>query len=362
MELHMTPRSQDEESPWQPRPFVPAEVTREEWSLYHAFRRVRHAERNPEEPLDSDETVEKQMLVPELNWRCRRYYYPSDAGEMAGGCYFESPKPSSPEYESTRHIVYASLGVIKPFRRRGIGTAMLRLALEELDRRGARVLSSWVSEDDGMAFAEWCGADRKQIERASRLVFGQIDWNLMQRWVDELEVRAPGVTLEMYADRLPDSFIPEYCPVRTELMNLMPWDDADHGDIVVTPEDLAKMYERLDAAKAQHHTLITREADGTISGMTDVSWKPEHPTEVEQWFTGVHPDYRGRGLGKALKAAMVLFLRERYDSLEVIRTENSTTNAAMLAINELMGFREYKKYVVYQVGRDDLARHLASIE
>ncbi|MFN2250580.1 MAG: GNAT family N-acetyltransferase [Anaerolineae bacterium] len=344
---------------WRLQPFVPQEVPEDQWARYHTFRRIRHDERDPDEPLATDEVVEKSMKVPELYWRNRRHVI--DTGdEIIAYANFESPKPDSPEYESTKHLLYSDPAVIGPYRRRGLGTYIMGAALEELDRLGARVFTTWTCEDDGRAFAEWCGAERKQTERLSRLDFRAIDWSEMEQWAADLEARGQGTKLEMYPDRLPDSLIDEFCPARTELMNRMPWDDAEHGDIVVTPEDIAKMYERLDVARAQHHNLISREPDGTISGMTDVVWRPDQPGEVEQWFTGVDPDYAGRGIGKALKAAMVLFLRDRYDGLEWVRTGNSTTNAAMLSINERMGFEEYQRYDTYQISRDDLARHLAA--
>jgi ribosomal protein S18 acetylase RimI-like enzyme len=80
---------------------------------------------------------------------------------------------------------------------------------------------------------------------------------------------------------------------------------------------------------------------------------------VEQWFTGVDPAYRGRGLGKGLKAAMLRYCRDRYGDLRWVRTGNSTTNASMLAINERLGFREYRRYTTYQIARDALAAYLA---
>jgi GNAT superfamily N-acetyltransferase len=347
-------------SGWAPTPFLPKEASRDQWSKYHAFRKTRHQERDPDEPLSTDKVVEDSMKIDELYWRHKRYVV--EAGEhIAGFCCFESPMPNSPEYESTRHILYADFAVIGQFRRNGIGTELLRGAVAELDRLGARVLTSWTSEDAGRAFAAWCGAETKQVERMSRLDFGTVDWDTMEQWVADLKTRASGASLELYPDRLPDSMIEEFCPARTELMNLMPWDDAEHGDIVVTPEDIDKMYEQLDVSHADHHNYLAREADGTISGMTDVVRRPDHPGEIEQWFTGVNPKFGGRGVGKALKAAMMLYLRDRYDGLVWMRTGNSTTNGAMLSINERMGFEEYRRYNVYQIARDDLASFLNSL-
>jgi len=344
---------------WSPVPFEPQGTSRELWAAFHAYRRERHAERAADEPLAFDEVVEENMKIESATWPSRRFYVEAK-GRMVGFCALAGPKPDTPEYPSNRHLVYFSSGVIGPYRRRGIGTSMLRLALEELETRGARVLTGHSSEPDGQAFAEWCGAAAKQTERLSRLDFTTIDWDRVDRWVGALETRAPGTRLELFADRLPEEFLEEYCLARTELLNLMPWDDAEHGDIVVTPDDYREVYRRFDISRSDHHTYLTREPDGPISGITDVSWSPDHPDELEQWFTGVLPDYRGRGLGKALKAAMLRYVGQRYEGLRWVRTGNSTTNGAMLAINERLGWREYRRIVTYQVERDALAALLSA--
>lgn len=340
--------------------FDPTAASRRQWDRLHEFRRLRHEERATDEPLPSDDVVEQDSRLDNPNRDRRRWCVESD-DRMVGFLGLSAVRPGAPDYESSRHIVEVMLSVVGDYRRRGIGTQLLRTALHELDALEARILSGFVEEPDGHPFAEWCGARATQVERLSRLDFATVDWADMDAWIADLEVRAPGARLELYPDRIPDDFLEEYCSVRTELMNLMPWDDSEHGDIIVTPDTMRTMYERLAISATEHHTYISREPDGTISGMTDVSWTPEHPGHIDQWFTGVHPDYRRRGLGKALKAAMLRYVDERYEGIECVRTGNATTNAAMLAINERMGFRECSCFTVYQLDRDELAAHLAGL-
>jgi GNAT superfamily N-acetyltransferase len=226
------------------------------------------------------------------------------------------------------------------------------------DEYQTRVIGLYSEEADGIAALEHIGAEVKQLERRSRLDFGSVDWEMVERWVRELAERSPGTRLEMYADKMPDEFLEEYCAARTVLMNLMPWDDLEHGDIVVVPEDFREMYARLAFTNSEHHTLISREPDGSITGITDVSWRPSAPDQVSQWFTGVHPDARGRGVGKALKARMLQYVHERYPQAVWMSTENSSTNGAMLAINTALGFREHRIGRAMQIERDALARFL----
>jgi mycothiol synthase len=79
---------------------------------------------------------------------------------------------------------------------------------------------------------------------------------------------------------------------------------------------------------------------------------------LEQQFTGVRPDARGRGLGKWIKAAMLLHMRELYPRAEWVVTENAHSNGPMLKINRTMGFKAYREAIEYQVTRDQLQARL----
>ncbi len=337
--------------------FFPREAASQDWTAYHAFRLQRHLEFDDSEPYVDDAPTQKSMMRDEPFYFERRFMV-RDGDAVVGMAYASAPKPNSPEYESGKHILWAGGGVVGSARNRGVGRALMKKLLATADEYQTRVVSLYSEEDDGIAALEHVGAEVKQLERRSRLDLTTLDWEMADRWVAELANRSPDTKLEMYADKMPDSFLDEYCAARTVLMNLMPWDDLEHGDIVIVPEDMHEMYARLAFTNADHHTLISREPDGSITGITDVSWRPSAPQKVSQWFTGVHPDARGRGVGKALKAQMLRYVHERYPQAEWMSTENSSTNGAMLAINNMLGFREHRIGRSYQIERDTLARYL----
>jgi len=82
------------------------------------------------------------------------------------------------------------------------------------------------------------------------------------------------------------------------------------------------------------------------------------PAVVQQQFTGVRPDARGRGLGKWIKAAMLQRVHELYPEARWISTYNAMSNDPMLAINHALGFRRHRAGAEYQISRDDLAKKL----
>lgn len=341
--------------------FVPKDATRDEWSLYHAYRRIRHQETRPEDPLNPDDLVEKSMKREDPFSEQRQFVVVAD-GDMVSSFGAGVAKPDSPGYESNKQYIWAGGGVTTGYRRRGIGTMWVRKTLELMEEWDKTVCTFWwVEEEDGHAFMKWLGAGQKQTFAENRLDFSQIDWEKIERWVKEGKEKASDIELRMYENRVPEDVFETYAPVLSELLMTMPFDDMDHGDIVVTPETLREGQARWDELGTEVHTLTAWTTDGRLVGMTDVGWNPAKPTYVNQRFTGVHPDARGRGLGKLLKAYMVDFLRKRYQGLEWVVTGNAHSNAPMLKINIEMGFKEHKGAGTYQITREELESHVAGL-
>lgn len=80
-----------------------------------------------------------------------------------------------------------------------------------------------------------------------------------------------------------------------------------------------------------HHT-------GAIAGLTEVQIRPNQAALAYQQDTAVLPEYRGRGLGRFVKAAMTRWLREGRHAIERILTNTDATNVHMIRINHEIGY------------------------
>ena len=107
-------------------------------------------------------------------------------------------------------------------------------------------------------------------------------------------------------------------------------------------------------------TFITMEPSGEISGLTEMRHNPNRKTMISQLLTGVQENHRGRGLGKWLKASMLLKIRETFPEVKTITTGNATSNAPMLSINNRLGFKLYKETVGAQITLEQLGKYLQS--
>jgi len=335
-----------------------ARADREFWSRFHVLRRMRHAELHPDDPVEPDDIAEARMKRPNPFDR-HHYFEVVRDGVMLGWFSGESATPDNPEYETNKHLLWGDIYVRPENRRRGLATQLLPVIAQLMDRQGSTVLGLGAHAEAGHAFLKWLGSTAKLSEVESRLRLSEVDWPMMERWVEEGAKRSPQTRLDIHDGPLPEELLPVFAQQRTALLNTMPFEDLDIGQIVVTPERIRDYYEQAAATGVVMHDAIAWEPDGTISAMTDVSWAAYRRTLIEQQFTGVRPDARGRGLGKWIKAAMVLHVRDLYPDAEWIVTGNAGSNAPMLKINRTMGFKAYRTNVDYQMSRDELGARIA---
>jgi GNAT superfamily N-acetyltransferase len=261
----------------------------------------------------------------------------------------EGPRPESPEYPTNRHLLWASSYVLEAHRRRGIALSMVPRVLELLDEYGATVLSSPAEDDTGHGLLGRLGAEPKLVERQSRLDLREVDWGMVARWVAESEAAAGDARLELHTPWVPEDLLDEYCDAMNELMNTIPFEGLEHGDIVQSPAAVREWRERMRLTGTVNPTCLVRDGDGSIVGMTDMIKNEYEPGIVRQNFTGVHPRARGRGLGKWLKAAMLEHVRQAHPDTIWISTENAGSNAPMLSINHALGYRLHRTVTFYQV-------------
>lgn len=99
---------------------------------------------------------------------------------------------------------------------------------------------------------------------------------------------------------------------------------------------------------------LARESDGTISGISEIAVFGFNLKHASQGLTGVRKEYRGKGLGKALKASMMLHLIENYPQIETTSSHNSVKNKGINRINDELGFKVTRKVFRFCFEVEDL--------
>ncbi len=337
-----------------PAPVDPSTAGPDFWNRYHELRRVRQAEARPDDPVRPDD-IEELRIKHENPFQVEHRFEIASDHVMLSSFYGRTVRPGTPEYEPNKHLFWADFYVHPDHRRRGVGASWLPVILDLMELHGCTKVGMGTEEKAGHAFMRWLGADPGLRGAENRLEMAGLDWTMVERWAAEGAARSPQTRLELYDGPIPEEMWADYSPQFSAMLNTVPFEDLDVGQEIITPDHLRDYYSRLELSRERVHSVIAREPDGVISGVTDVGWAPYRPTIIHQQFTGVRIDARGRGLGKWIKAAMLLHLRELYPNARWISTDNAGSNAPMLAINKQLGFKQYRSGTEYQIDRDRLA-------
>lgn len=258
---------------------------------------------------------------------------------------------SMEDLDGRRRDAVVDFLVVEPSsRRRGTGSALLEAALARTRSAGRERLSGIapLADEAAAGFAVRHGADREMVERQNRVSTSRIDSGLLMAWANRASERAAEYALIAVDGPCPDELLGPLARLN-DVMN-----SAPHGpnleDLHLTPANLTEIQCAFEAQGYRRWTVIARhEPSGGLAGFTELMISPFRPWMAFQWDTGVDPKHRDLGLGRWLKAANALRLLEEAPQVEQIETWNASSNAAMLGINQAMGFRPVAEWQSWEM-------------
>jgi len=341
--------------------FNPETATEAEFEKATRIQLESFKENNPNDPLPPEHLIRKQMemIASHPIYHLNIYFAETAERELSGGLITLEGKPDSEDYDNQKHMGMLLPIILPDFRRRGFGTQLLRSGVEALrQNEEVTLIQGESNRDEGRAFAQKFGASIAIESRDNRAYVKDIDWAMVEQWASDGEKANPDVTIERYKGLPGDDDMEAYSQLYTAVFNQQPFEELEGLETTWTPERLRENHERMQKVSAIHHGMFTREANGDLSGMTEMAYNSERPHRIGQGLTGVQENYRGRGLGKWLKAKMLLYMRDNFTEVEHIATTNAASNAAMLSINERLGFKVYKHNTMYKIPIEELATKL----
>ena len=342
--------------------FDPINGSEEEWQRYFEYRRKKLLEKDPNDPISSDESAKNsiQQNVQTSDMEIHLYsVIDTSTNKQVGDAMHAIILENSPSYEGTKHLAQFDIYVLQAYRRNGIGKKLLMKVYDYAKGIGKSLLVTGSSCDAGKGFLNTIGAQLALSGVDNRLNLKEVDWSMVETWAKEGPKRSPNTALKI-VHKMPDEILEAYSKVYTEVVNQQPLGDLDVGAIVFTPESYRVMEDRFERMGRKWITMYAQESDGKISGLTEVFYNPALETFISQNMTGVQEEFRGRGIGKWLKAAMLLHIQDNYPKIEIITTGNATSNAPMLSINNRLGFKVYKESHNAQVTMEQLTKYLDS--
>jgi GNAT superfamily N-acetyltransferase len=266
--------------------------------------------------------------------------------------------------EENQHLLQFDIGVLPAYRQKGLGRQMLERVAEVAEKEQRRLLVTSTSGriPAGEAFMTRLGAQRGLVGATNQLRIEDLDRSLIQTWQAQAQVRAADFALGLWDGVYPEDQI-EAIANLYELTNQQPFGDLEIEDQHYTPEKLREMEKGMLARGTQRWTLYAYEkSTDKLAGYTELFWNPNRPENAGQGMTGVFPEYRNKGLGRWLKAAMLEKLLNERPQVRFVRTQNADSNAPMLNINNALGFKPYSSNILWQIELDKVKAYLNSAE
>jgi mycothiol synthase len=211
---------------------------------------------------------------------------------------------------------------------------VLRALLPELEARNRKVVEGWELSKGG-AGERWAVAVGMRISKST------ITQTLVVKDVDPVvwDVPAPvGFRVVEWAGAAPDELVASYARA------LFAMRDAPAGDSEYRIAEWTA--ERVREAEARHReqnvvqrvVVAVSEATGEVAALTQMDLYTAYPEWALQQDTAVVPAYRGKGLGRWVKAHMVRALLAERPSTEKIYTNVNADNEHMIRVNGQIGF------------------------
>jgi len=333
-------------------PFVPKDAAEDLWSAYFTVSESIFREFNPKSRLPDRKMARRRMSVTSPSYLINRIIIRNAENTPVAVASIAYETELSPSYELDKNICQISVGVDKRFRRNHIAAGVVKELLFTAERMQKDIVTAEVDNPVGRKFCESLNGEMVHEEVLHRLYMEEADWEIVAEWRGKGKKKFPDTTFEFF-QKCSDADIDMFCRTYTEIINERP--TGDMQQIIITTSESRRIEEQnMEKKGIEWYTLISREKNGDISGMTDIMYHPREPHKIVQYFTGVSARHRRKGLAKRLKAEMLYNITDKFPDVEYITTTMAPNNRPMQAINAQMGFKSRKKDLTYQWSLTDL--------
>lgn len=265
--------------------------------------------------------------------------------------------------QDNTHTGLVEIGVLPPFRRQGIGSALHDEALRIARAAGRRALTASTDQREEPAqgpatlvpstgtgrvsadapatrFATARGWQLEQVARRSVLQVPVDDVTLAGHRAAAQAAAGDDYRVVHWGSHAPDEWVDEYARLNTRMSTDVPLggldlveDVWDAARIRTTEAQFVDRGIELVVAAAEHVPTHT------LAAYTTLMLPPDNEEFVHQEDTLVVKEHRGRRLGMLVKAANLQRLAEVRPQARRVATWNAEENSYMLRINIDLGFR-----------------------
>lgn len=305
-----------------------------------------------------DEHRSSTRLVKEnyssMPWRKSRFIFLRERKNcrIVGSC-----RCHFPHSEDHANLVFLYLYVLPEFRRRGLGTWLIKESVKEMEkaRREFVIFIAYSQVECGELFLTELGARKCNIRQINRLYLEKLDFGLMQNWIEKGDKARFEVLF--WEKLIPEEYLAQFLEINWYM------NDAPIGNLQIKKHQMTskewREYEGFlrDRGCVLWAVVIQDIQTKSLCGYTTTIWDSTNPDCLNQGDTVVHRNFRGNGLGRWMKADMIMRVIQQRPNVQYVVTGNANGNIPMLKINHQMGFQIHQEKVEWQISLDELQAH-----
>ncbi len=243
------------------------------------------------------------------------------------------------------HLARADIRVPSAAQRQGVGTVLLRRAEAEARSEGRTELGGMdevpLHADPAAAIGF---AGRNGFASAQHMARRRLDLPLEAGALAALQsspqASPEGFSFFSFVDRWPDEWLEDRCELGRRMSTDVPLGEQELDEEIWDEARVRQIEAVMEAMNRTKVTAVARhDASGHLVAFSEIAIPRGAPEASWQHDTLVMREFRGHGLGFALKLRNIEVLQENFPEATSISTWNAADNQHMIAINEVMGFK-----------------------
>ena len=334
-------------------------ASEKELRAYYDFFMEILSEARPDEPKRPYDKFIKQVLVHSNSMLVKRWVIWEEEKIIAYAIIYKTLDGEN------QHFPEVDIFVLPPWRRQGIGRLMLaKLNAECIKEKCTKLeFSSFSTTPCGSMFLEAIGAEKCTTEYVNQMLMQELDMRLMDAWIAKAAERALDYEIDLWEDEYPINELEGFTKLYNDFWNSIPTGSLDYEYEELTPKRLRnEMDSKVKRGWKNWIMVAKHKTTGDYAGFTSLIFTGFNPEMLNQGNTGVSVEYRNKGLGRWLKAALIKHVLTEMPGIKKIRSENDVTNKPMLNINNQMGFKPIYSESYWQIKTEEVDKYLKNLD
>ncbi|HEX4788289.1 MAG TPA: GNAT family N-acetyltransferase [Actinospica sp.] len=168
----------------------------------------------------------------------------------------------------------------------------------------------------------------------------------------------PGYRLEQWTGAAPESLVTAFAVARNAIGDAPRGESAYRAPTWTVERVRQAEADARAAGDEMRYVVAVHEASGEIAALTGLLLAPPRVDLCWQRDTAVVRGHRGLGLGRVVKAAMMRALVAEYPGLGRVVTSTAADNAAMIRVNEQVGYVRSAEIAMFEAEVGQVVRAL----